>query len=86
MSDARLELLAAHLELESDFLRLCAEHGVLHVEELPDDPLALPPDRLARLRRLQRLCRALDIDVFAGEIIVDLLERLEELERSRTGS
>jgi len=81
MSGARLEVLAAQLELEDDFLRLCVAHGVVSVEELPEEPPLLPADRLARLRRLQRLCRGLDVDVFAGAIIVDLLERLEERER-----
>ncbi len=81
MSDPRLEILAAHLELEQEFLRLCVEHGVLSAEELPEDSDALTPARRAKLRRLQRLCRGLDIDVYAGSIIVDLLERLDELER-----
>jgi hypothetical protein len=81
MNDARLELLAAQLELERDFLSLCVAHGVVRVEELPEDPAELPADRRARLRRLQRLCRGLDVDVFAGAIIVDLLERLDEMER-----
>ncbi len=35
----------------------------------------------ARSRRLRRICLSLELDAFAGEIIVDLLERLEELQR-----
>jgi len=34
-----------------------------------------------RKRRLRRLCLVLEIDAFSGEIIVDLLERLEEAQR-----
>lgn len=37
--------------------------------------------RDARQRRLQRLCLSLDIDALVGALIVDLLERIEELER-----
>jgi hypothetical protein len=81
MSDARFEILAARLELEHDFLLLCVSHGVLRADELDERPDVLPPARLAKLRRLQRLCRGLDIDVYAGAIIVDLLERLDEMER-----
>lgn len=35
----------------------------------------------ARIRRIQRLCVAFDFDLVAGEIIVDLLERVERLQR-----
>ena len=78
MSDARLEILAAQLELEHDFLLLCVSHGVVRADEANE---VLAPSRRAKLRRLQRLCRSLDVDVFAGEIIVDLLERLDEMGR-----
>ena len=39
-------------------------------------------------RHLQRLCRGLDLDVFAGAIIVELLEQMEALRREldRVGS
>jgi hypothetical protein len=81
MSDPRLDALAEKLELERDFLFLCVEHGVLRVDELEGEPDVLPPARRAKLRRLQRLCGSLELDVFSGSIIVDLLERLDEMER-----
>jgi chaperone modulatory protein CbpM len=34
-----------------------------------------------RLRKLERLCQDLDLSLAAGTIIVDLLERIEELEQ-----
>jgi hypothetical protein len=81
MSDPRLEALAVRLELDEDFLLLCVSQGVVRIEELDEDPEVLTPARRAKLRRLQRLCRSLDVDVYAGAIIVDLLERLDEMER-----
>jgi len=80
-----LRALSAHLRIDVEFLEQVSAHG----ETLPD-PRAASPAELARLRRLQRLCRALDLDVFAGAIIVELLERAEslarELEDRRSGA
>lgn len=76
-----VELLAAHMGMEPSFLRDCLRIGALEEGDLPHETLAVPPARLARLRRLQRLCLSLEVDVFAGAIIVDLLERLEDARR-----
>lgn len=78
MKNDPIELLAAHMGLDAEFLRECLRRGALDPEEFPEDPLAVPPARLARLRRLHRLCLSLEVDAFAGAIIVDLLERLDE--------
>jgi hypothetical protein len=83
--DASLEELAADLEIEISFLRLCVQEGAVRVEELTQEPPALSAAALARLRRLERLCLSLDVDVFAGAIIVDLLERIEEMRREIEG-
>jgi hypothetical protein len=83
----RLRLLAAVVEIESGFLEQCVLCGALRLEELPAQDPVFPAAQAARLRRLQRLCRVLDIEVYAGSIIVDLVDRLEtlqeELERLR---
>jgi len=78
-----LRVLAEHVSIEVEFLRECVEHGALPAAELTEDPGTLSPAALARLRRLRRLCRDLDLDVFAGSIIVELLEQLEALRRDR---
>ena len=83
--DARLEELAANFELELSFLQLCVQEGAVRVEELTQEPPALSAAALARLRRLERLCLSLDVDVYAGSIIVDLLERLEDMRRGTEG-
>ncbi|MFC1523031.1 chaperone modulator CbpM [Elusimicrobiota bacterium] len=75
-----LEMLAAIAEIESAFLEQCVWHGALRLEDLPEDRAQFTPSQLARLRRLQRICRSLDIDVFAGCIILDLLDRMDGLE------
>jgi len=77
----RLRMLAAVMEIESDFLEECIRYGELGPEYLPEDRAELPPAQLARLRRLQRICRGLDIDVYAGCIIVDLVDRMDGLQR-----
>jgi hypothetical protein len=77
----RLRMLAAIVEIESAFLEECLQHGALGREDLPEDRAEFTPSQLARLRRIQRLCRGLDIDVFAGCIIADLVDRMEGLQR-----
>jgi HPt (histidine-containing phosphotransfer) domain-containing protein len=85
--DAKLEALAADFEIEIEFLELAVEEGAVREDELTHE--ARSAAALARLRRLQRLCASLDLDIYAGSIIVDLLERLErmqdELERHHRG-
>jgi hypothetical protein len=81
MTSERLRLLSTLLQMETDFLEECARCGVIPVEELPPERVEVPPSEQAKLRRLRRICRSLDIDVYAGSIIVDLLERLDELQR-----
>lgn len=76
--DDGLRVLSESLEIEIEFLRECASHGVpLPAEPGADDDAA----RRARIRRLRRLCASLDLDVFAGSIIVDLLEEMERMRR-----
>ncbi|MFI5345727.1 MAG: chaperone modulator CbpM [Elusimicrobiota bacterium] len=80
-SEKEIILLAEHLGVEPEFLQECVRQGVLIVEELKGDPRALSAARLARLQRLRRLCDALELDVFAGSLIVDLLEQMDDLRR-----
>ena len=81
MTSERLLMLATLMEIESEFLDECVRCGVVRLEDHPESSQEFSPSQLARLRRLQRLCRSLDIDVFAGCIIVDLLDRMDELQR-----
>jgi hypothetical protein len=76
--EPELRLVAARLELDVEFLQECVRHGAVPAEDLRRD---IPPARSARVRRLQRICRGLDLDVYAGSIIVELLEQLDALRR-----
>ena len=80
MTSEQLRMLEALMEIESGFLEECLRCGAVELEESPENP-SLTPSQSARLRRLQRLCRSLDIDVYAACIIVDLLDRMDALER-----
>ena len=80
MTSENLQMLASLLEMESEFLEECVRCGAVRLEEYPENNLELSPSQSARLRRLQRLCRSLDIDVYAGCIIVDLLDHMDELQ------
>jgi len=77
----KLKVLSELLELESGFLEDCLRWQDQDWEEFLADPAEVPPALPARLRRLRRLCADLDLDVFSGSIIVDLLERMEALQR-----
>lgn len=87
MSSERWRLLAAVVEVEPEFLEQCVRCGAIRDSELPEDGTWLAPAQLSRLRRLERLSRGLEIDVYAAGVIVDLLERMEalqaELDRAR---
>lgn len=76
----RLRILAVTLDIEIEFLQQCVQCGAVLPEELPEDRAGLAPSQSFRLRRLQRICRVLDIDVFAGCVIVDLLDRMDGME------
>lgn len=83
----RWRLLAAVVEFEPDFIEQCVSCGAIRASELPEEGAGLAPAQLSRLRRLERLSRGLEIDVYAAGVIVDLLDRLEalqaELDRAR---
>lgn len=85
MNNDSIDILAEHLMIDASFLRNCLEAGALTPADLTDDPLAVSPGRLARIRRLQRLCVTLEVDEFAGAIIVDLLEQLDDARRELEG-
>jgi len=81
MTSEHLRMLSAVLEIESDFLEECARYGAIRLEDVPEGRTEVSASEQARLRRLRRICCDLEIDVYAGSIIVDLLERMEELQR-----
>jgi hypothetical protein len=81
MTSERLRMLAVVLEIESAFLEECTRCGVIRLEEVPEGRAEVSASEQARLRRLRRICCGLEIDVYSGSIILDLLERMDELQR-----
>lgn len=73
--------LARRLGTETSFLAQCLEAGALELDDISAMARATTSPGRARLLRLQRLCRGLEMEPFAASIILDLLERLDELER-----
>ena len=81
MTSERLCMLASILEIDVDFLEECIRCGVIRLEDIPEDRGEISACEQARLRRLRRICCGLEIDVYAGSIIVDLLGCMDELRR-----
>ena len=55
--------------------------GWLHPDRTADAALIFRHIDAYRLRKLERLCADFEINTVAGSIIVDLLERIDALER-----
>lgn len=87
MSSERWRALAVVVEVDPEFLEQCVLCGAIQASELPEEGSWPAPAQLSRLRRLERLSRGLEIDVYAAGVIVNLLERMEalqaELDRAR---
>ena len=80
-SKNKLKSLAALMEIDFVFLEECLQCGAVRLQGSGRRGLVLDPSQLARIRRLQRICRSLEVDALAGSMIVDLLERVEEMQR-----
>lgn len=72
--------LAELMRLDVSFIEQCLSSKTIDAKDAAQGEPELSPLQLARLRRLRRICASFDIDVIAGSIIVDLLERIAELE------
>ena len=84
-----LEELAALVGLSSSRLERFVQIGL--VQPIPPETKLFPATAAVRLKRLLRLRRGLEVHLAGAAVIVDLLERLEQLEaelarvkRSRT--
>ncbi len=80
LSRERIESVAAKMGVEPEFLEQCLEEEIVFEEHLGEDPGIAAGDA-ARLRTLHRISSALQVDVFAAEIILELREHMDELER-----
>ena len=55
--------------------------GWLHPDHTADAAMIFRHVDAYRLRKLERLCADFELNTLAGSIIVDLLERIDQLER-----
>lgn len=77
----KLESLAEITRIEVAFIEECLDCGAVQLKEIEQGRMEISPSHLAKLRRLQRICRDLEVDILAGSIIVDLVDRVNEMER-----
>ena len=74
-----LEEVAQHCGLHPDLVHRLVVLGLIDpVEEFPE---LFPPEVTIRIQRVLRLRRDLGINYNAAALILDLLDRIEELER-----
>lgn len=77
----QVESLAEITRIEVAFIEECLECGAVELKGIDQGSMEITPSQLAKLRRLQRICRDLEVDILAGSIIVDLVDRVDEMER-----
>ncbi|MFH1723692.1 MAG: chaperone modulator CbpM [Elusimicrobiota bacterium] len=71
--------LSETLLIEPDFLQRSIEESVIEVRET-DEGVELDRRALPRLRRIERVCRALGVDVGIAHLMLTLRDRVSELE------
>lgn len=78
-----LEEVASRCGVEYSFVRILVEHGVIHVEG--QGPPRVSQEVTLRINKVVRLQRDLGVNVPGASVILDLLERIDELERQVRG-
>jgi MerR family transcriptional regulator/heat shock protein HspR len=74
-----VEQIAERCGVEQTFVRVLLEHGVIHVERR--EPLLMSQEVTLRINKVVRLQRDLGVNVPGVSVILELLERIDELER-----
>jgi len=72
--------LARKLDITVEFLSDCVEYSAVRLVEI-EDRVDLQEDSMLRLRRLQRVCNTFDVDACIGSMLLDMADRIAELER-----
>jgi hypothetical protein len=71
--------LSQRFEVGPGFLAQCLEESVIEVREV-QGTWDLDGGTLLHLRRLQRICDTFDVEPAAAKLILDLTERIADLE------
>ena len=75
-----LNTFAGQARLHPDLVRRLVALGLLEAERDPTDDLWLAPAQLATAARIQRLRAGFSLNYAAVGLVMDLLDRIEELE------
>lgn len=70
-------------EIEYSFISSLEEHGLIHLS-LVNEQRFIPNDQLQQLEKMIRLYHDLDVNVAGIEVIVNVLQRVEELQQQNT--
>jgi chaperone modulatory protein CbpM len=74
--------LARYCEVEESQVRELVDYGALEPTDPGAEPLAFDADRAPQVRSALRLCRDLELESATVPLVLSLLERIHELERS----
>ena len=77
----RLDEVCLHLGVSRDLVEVCLRWEVVGLIQAPEDDIRLNEREVERLRRALRLHHDLGVNWPGVTIILDLLERMETLER-----
>jgi hypothetical protein len=80
-SEKTLDQLAKRFEVDTDFLMECLHESVIEVRGSRAD-LDLGNGTALRLRRLERICHTLNVEVPVAALLVELTQRIERLENA----
>ncbi|WCT14062.1 chaperone modulator CbpM [Mucilaginibacter jinjuensis] len=70
-------------EIEYSFISELEEHGLIHLS-LVNEQRFIAGDQLQQLEKMVRLHHDLDINIAGIEVVVNMLQRMEELQRQNT--
>ncbi len=79
VSDIALKQLCDRLQINPEFVVQCLQESVVEIHEI-DGRLDLGNGTILRLRQLERICVALNVDVSGAVLLLKLTQRVAELE------
>jgi hypothetical protein len=84
-SDPEIQRLCRGLRIDAEFFVECVRESVVEIREI-DGRVDLGGGSALRLRRLERLCEALDVELPVALLLLELTRRVDELEEKLHGA